>query len=124
MKCKHRLRRDIRYWVPTAPGLVPSGIEMTITRCNRCDSMLSLGASNDADERVGVEIRAAEIAALGIGTPHLWITRDEDHGWRDYANEDGGGDCRCSEAVRHDAHNWHAGHLARVIAETSGGGGG
>jgi hypothetical protein len=123
VKCRHRLRRDIRYWVPTAPGLVPVGIEMTITRCARCDVMLPLGASNDADERVGVEIRAASMVAchetdsrcrcFDLGKRLAPIGREREA--CDLAAEIMYPDLYARHVAERD-------EVARVIAETSGGG--
>lgn len=61
-KCKHT-----RSWYSTAEVLVArrfaGSLAMGQRQCERCRAILSLGPSNDADERVRIEIRAAELAA-------------------------------------------------------------
>jgi hypothetical protein len=116
-KCRHRNPRTGMWRAGAQDWLNNTCLIVDRLVCDDCGAWLPLGPSNDAPAAVAVEIRAAEIAALGIGTPLLWIARDEEHGWRDFANEDGGGDCHCSEAVRHDDKNWHTGYLARCIVE-------
>ena len=74
--------------------------------CDDCGEWLSLGPSNDADERVKIEIQAAYFVAE---PESLAAAR-----WFDCPF----GECAVCERDR------HAGWLARIIAETSGGGGG
>ena len=86
--------------------------------CSVCWGYGALGESNDADERVGVEIRAAEIAATLAATQVPVLNECERHGWECHANAGTAFPILC------EARDFHAGWLARVIAENSGGGGG
>ena len=86
--------------------------------CTVCGEWMSLGESDETDKRVAIEIRAAEIAATLHDTRVPKLSECEEHGWETHANDDARFPVLC------DRNQFQAGYLARVIAETSGGGGG
>ena len=120
MKCKHVRQRASTWWEPT--GYPQMGTWQSFCRevdgepdritCDDCHATLSLGDSNDADERVGVEIDAARRAAFDAETNY---TPGYDR--FDWCPDGGDELCRLCEAL----------YLSSCIhdhsAETSGGGG-
>ena len=83
----------------------------TRTSCADCDQLLPLGPSNDSDERVRLEIRAAEIAVEVEEMTELWLYVGDN-----VSDDESRGYCRAeSNAAEHSA-EWHAGELARCIA--------
>lgn len=92
--------------------------------CQDCGHWLPLGPAADGDERVKVEIRAAEIADEHRATGHIpkcsldqpFEERCERCGWE------------CFLMLKAEPHaEWHAGYLASLIShhsQTTGGGGG
>lgn len=86
---------------------LPDPLELSFNECLDCGQWQGMGPSNDADERVAVEIRAAEIAAseqLPKCGDQPFEQKCERCGWEDW-----GGHVEC-------APSWHAGYLARCIA--------
>lgn len=60
---------------PHDDGVFPSG---PLLLCLNCQKQLPLGASNDDDPRVAVEIRAAELAVLKRGA---FTSHEANQGW-------------------------------------------
>ena len=108
MKCKHKNADHLMrgQWFIDWEGDLVSIAMCEQLRCLMCGAWMSLGPSADDDERVKIEIQAAYFVAE---PESLAAAR-----WFDCPF----GECAGCERDR------HAGHLARVIAETSGGGGG
>lgn len=121
-RCKHRLRvyDSAIVYAPHVTSLPvgtfgPGWASVPGShRCSRCHETLPLGPSSDGDERVGVEIRAAE---LSTRTPDQMRWREDMSG------------SECREGVGWEAHacgffaTWCnddpdalAGYLARCIA--------
>jgi hypothetical protein len=91
--------------------------------CNSCGAWLPLGPSDETDERVAVEIRAAHIAATHRGlSSSIDLTAGEHFGWMGDETADimvyRDGEPQLDEGVplNLESPNWLAGHLARVIA--------
>lgn len=91
---------------------LPDPLELSFNECLDCGEWQGMGPSNDADERVRVEIGAAEIAS-GIVNPAMnpavayaakcgYDDRQTPFAW----------DCGWNGLER----AWHAGYLARCIA--------
>lgn len=87
--------------------------------CRDCGHWLPLGPSRDDSPAVVLEMRAAELASAQISyAMPLWMqgfATDEAHGWRDFTDDDKGGDCQCRDRPGLTARNWHSGYLARAI---------
>lgn len=110
--CKHpawwTMRLDGGFWVKCPEG------EATHKECCQCHEHLTLGPSNDDDERVRVEMRAAELASgytkeRGVidGT-----SLDEDVGWLIHVSEWTHHDRERGTPVNDEQ---QAGYLARCI---------
>ena len=122
MTCKHEHPRGLT-WDGDGYGWMTGGDDARI--CRWCGHWLSLGDSNDADERVGVEIRAASMVAchetdsrcrcFDLSKRLAPIGREREA--RDLAAEIMYPDLYARHVAERDED-------ARVIAETSGGGGG
>lgn len=133
-KCKHEnvfvARGHAVQYAPgverTVPGFGTGDCAMVEVRICRggvdgkpCGTWLPLGPSDETDPRVQLELRAVMLAD-DAGPPfRLNWSPDEEHGFRDYTNEDRGGDCSCRDAHRHDERTWHAGYLAAAITSHS-----
>jgi hypothetical protein len=83
---------------------------LVYTFCGRCGHWLSLGEGNDADERVGIEMRAAEIAQEVSEMTEWWLYV----GINSTDEENRGYSCAESNMGEHNA-EWQAGYLARAI---------
>lgn len=72
-------------------------------RCCDCGAWLSLGPSDETDERVAIEIRAAEIAtnaARGVGLGgHRPNHCTGEHCWHWHERDDSGPCCYCGDDV-------------------------
>jgi hypothetical protein len=79
--------------------------------CGKCHAWLSLGPANDADPRVAVEVRAAEIASIGRDAASMWMSNEmsdsERDGW--------GTHMRDWDHITIEGAEW-AGYLAAAIA--------
>jgi hypothetical protein len=109
-KCKHLSMLPIG-----SPGVV-------MFRCNWCGDYVPLGDSDETDERVALEIRAAALAAAWNPDDGRWhgflslgmCSPGAEHGpliERDIA--EGRGD-----KYPRDLNDYYAGHLARCIVES------
>lgn len=116
--CRHRQTHHLSWtgsgWGPVLygvncyPGWVSSADAAVV--CQQCGQWLSLGPSRDDGEFaefVAVEVRAAELVALGINSENSvrLACAHELCGWLD--------ERRCTGP---DV-DWHAGYLARAIVE-------
>lgn len=106
-RCKHRRSRESVSLLIYADNA--SSIANAITKrwCFDCASYIPLGPSNDADERVQIEIRAAEIAGTLKVTDVPSLNGCESHGWEAHANG--------MKPVLCVHKDFNAGHLAREI---------
>lgn len=115
-KCKHALASTMP-WPTGGATSFQDSLDVAgrpIRWCTHCGVRLPLGPSNETDERVAVELRAATIAATLRDTHVPSLTECEQHGWETHANID--------EGVRDlpilcERDDFHAGYLARCIVE-------
>lgn len=79
--------------------------------CYGCGMRMGLGPANDADPRVAVEVRAAEIASIGRDAASMWLSNEmsdsERDGWETHMRD--------WDHIRIEGAEW-AGYLARCIA--------
>lgn len=115
-RCKHpTYKHDARVWLRTVTDgyrwfhAYSCDPEVGCLVCDSCGEWLSLGESNESDERVAVEIRAAELANLA----HSHADQMESYGWSCWSR--GNSDDPCG-TVSNDP-RWHAGWLGREINE-------
>jgi hypothetical protein len=103
-RCRHKRSREF-----AALLLYTEDKANPVTRrwCFDCGSYLSLGHSDETDERVAIEIRAAEIAATLKATNAPSLSECEQHGWEAHANG--------MRPVLCENGDFNAGHLAREI---------
>jgi len=129
VKCRHR-KQQWHAWWPRAGGSWQTFVpevdgEPGRKVCMRCGAWLPLGLANDADERVTLEIRAAELASTWNPNSGEWngfeslgmVSPDAEHApliERDIAE----GRDKCPR----DLAAYYAGHLALCITQHPEGG--
>jgi hypothetical protein len=106
VKCKHPFFD--RFAETKGVLAEPTNLTMVRQYCGLCGAWLSLGESDETDERVAIEIRAAEIAASD--DPHRVMGIDEAVGFSDWYD----GDAERPGTIL-NVRQVHAGYLARAI---------
>jgi hypothetical protein len=79
--------------------------ERVTYRCTLCNTILPFGPSNDDSPYVQIEIRAAEIIADNYAL------------WTEQLGFDSADDIEEPGGNRENHPSWHAGYIARIIAE-------